>query len=283
MAGQEENRVADMPALLDAHGAMREEIGQLVAQLAGASAFAVAGNAQVVEAIIARVDCLGVEARRLESLVARRIVQLDEETTALLSRLDNASAHRSRRTWRLLLRGFDASTQRQLREQQIAEGLARQLVPTEALMDLLDQHGAFLKAQLPRCEPVLDEALLRLKKLADPARRSGDDAVVELQIEALSLGIDLLQDLLDRIIDMRASTNILRNKLQLDAEERVLSLTGLSGVDAPLPPEPLLRFLPLFQRARQRLLTVAVMTARRKRLNDVFRRRIAGSRQAGAG
>lgn len=283
MAGQGHTHGVPMPALLEAHGAIRVEIEHLVGELAASSAFEPAGEERDVDEIIARIDRVGIEARRLEGLLARRIVELEAETGSLLARLNETPDHRPRRTWASLLRPFDAGAQRHLREHQVAGGLARQFEPTHAALDLLDQHRLFLKAQLPRCEPVLDAALVRLNALADPKRRSGDDAEVETRIEALSLGIELLQDLLDRIIDMLAAANILRNKLQLDGEALVLSLSGLSGVEPALAPEPEVWFRPLFERARQRLLTVSAVTARRKRLNDVFRRRMAGSRQAGTG
>lgn len=280
MAGQGADPSADVATLAQWHDALRQEVFLLVEQLTHPQALAADGLD--IEDVIQRIDRTGVEARRLESLLARQIMQLESETEQLLFRLRGAQQSRRRSFW-FQKRPADAVAQRMLLEKQVARGLCSQLAPTEALLVLLDTHAEFLKAQLPRCEPVLDGALEELRLLSETSLKSVADAQLDARMDALLNGVDLLQDLVDRIIDMIVSTHVLRNKLYLDAEERVVSLIGVSGIEPDLGPEPLARLTPLLHRARLRLLTAAGLDARRHRLNDVFRRRLAGSRQLGSG
>ncbi|WP_137130384.1 hypothetical protein [Rhizobium sp. FY34] len=295
MVGQGEIGQSDIVALDSMMAALCSEIGSLVAELAGGLQALSAGRIdphadarQDVDAWIGQIDRLGLDMRRAESLMARQIARLDAETGPLIALADQPPA--TRRSARFLpqLRRQDPQAERLKREQQVVAGLGRQLSPTDGLISILEAQQAFLKLQLPLCEARLDEALTCLKILADPKRRSGDDIEMETRIERLALCIDLLQDLTDLLIEAMVGVNLMVGKLRLDAQQRVLSISALLGdvsiedslfaSEASLP-----RLAPLFARARRRLLSVGGVATAKLRLDEAFRRRMAGSRQARAG
>lgn len=295
MAGKGEDQQANIVALDTMLDAVRGEIGSMVAELGGWLQALSAGKIehrddarQDVEAWIGRIDRLGLDLRRAESAIARCIVRLDTDTGHLMAMLDRPSAARRSNSFTRLFGRHDPQAERLMRERQVAEGLCRQLIPTDGLMAIMDTQQAFLKQQLPFCEMPLDEALACLKRLCDPKRRSGDDIALETRIGSLALSIDLLQDLTDALLDALVCVNLMREKLRIDAQQRVMAISALAGdtittdiLAASYGPLPCLE--PLFAQARRRLLSVGGVAAAKLRLDEAFRRRIAGSRQARAG
>ncbi|MGF9691883.1 hypothetical protein AAIH46_03620 [Rhizobium sp. 0TCS1.26] len=231
-------------------------------------------SAEEADDLIGQMDAVAIESRRSESLMVRLIADLDRETGAVVDPLhDLPPEGRQDRLLRIFGIGRKLD-EPEARDRRAAVVIRRILVDTHAMLACLEDHRGFLLDLLNRCEPPIDAALSRL-------RRTGtfeDDLPLR---DELTRGIDMLQDFVDRIIDMLSAFNLLVNKLALDAEERVLSLRGLASdtlldtaSDAP-------RLATLLMRADRGLLTVHGLAGRKARLDDAFRRRLSSSRQAG--
>lgn len=220
-------------------------------------------------------DRVAIEARQVESQLVRRIFDMDQETQRLLASLQQQTetARRSGLRARFGLKRperMDAEADRRALVALVA--LVRE---TDTMLGALEDHRSVLRTLLVESEQALDEALMRLRSLA--ARPEGDHMT-----EGLQPAIDLLQELVDRIIGLIGAVSLLINKLWIDAEERIIALSGLKLVlnDAE---ESLPRLAELFRRAERGLLSVRGLSSRQERINDAFRFRLNASRQAATG
>lgn len=220
-------------------------------------------------------DGVAIEARQVESHLVRRIFEMDQETQRLLASLRQQTETVRRPGLRARFglgrpERFDAEADR--RAIAVLVDLVRE---TDVMLGALEDHRTFLRTLLLRSEQALDEALVRLRALA--ARPEGDHMT-----DGLQAGIDLLQELVDRIIGLIAAASLLVNKLSIDAEERIVALSGLGFVLSDAE-DSVPRLANLFRRAERGLLSVRGLVARKERINEMFRFRRNASRQAATG
>lgn len=223
------------------------------------------------------IDRATIAARQLESRLVQTILAMDRKTQQILALLAPQAEPGLRRRFFQWFGGTPAPAALDpRRDQRAAEALKPLLVEAEGLLCALQEHRTFLRSLLGQFEASLDEAITRLQALSATPEGEG-------LIDALQRRIDLIQELTDRIIAMLASSNLLINKLTIDAEERIIALTGLraEGLDSLAARLPGLA--DLFQRAERGLLSRHGLLARQERLNEAFRSRLSASRHVAGG
>lgn len=230
------------------------------------------GRRDLLDDAFAEMDRTAIEARQVESHLVRLVLEMDQETQRLIAPLQQPKgAERRPGFWgRFRLREPERAEADKDRRAIVA--LVALLRETGVLLGALEDHRSFLRALLLRCEQALDEALVRVRSVA--GRPEGNHVADDLQP-----GIDLLQELVDRIIGLIGANSLLINKLSVDAEERVIVLSGLRFVlDEGDESVPKLAYL--FRRAERGLLSLKGLSSRKARINEAFRFRLNASRQA---
>lgn len=232
------------------------------------------GRRDLIDSAHARMDRTTIEARQVESQFVRLILDMDQETQRLIATLQQPKmAERRPGLWGR----FGRRTPEQIdadRDRRAVEVLVRQVRETDIMLGALEEHRAFLQTLLQRGEQALDEAIVRVRALAE--RPEGGHVAEDLQP-----GMDLLQELVDRLIGLIGAYGLLIHKLSIDAEERVIALSALSFVAGEGESVP--RVAHLFRRAERGLLSVHGLSARKERINEAFRFRLNASRQAATG
>ncbi len=265
---------ADLPATETRLRAWQDLVSGLVDALVHGERLASLGAERVeVDEVNQRLGEMTVEARRIESVLVRRIAELERVTARILDLLRPRKVT-GFKAWlmRRLARGGGGS--QVLSDADAAGRLEALLLETNDLLDALDRHRDFLTQMLHRCEPLLEEGMLRLRALT-----ASDAAPQPDKDEALQTSIDLMQELVERLIGILSGTNLLANKLAVDAEERVLALSGLRSGGLGDRAQSMPKLAVLLHRAERGVLSVGALGMRKDRIDDAFRRRLAASRQ----
>lgn len=140
------------------------------------------------------------------------------------------------------------------------------------LLSVLETQKFFLDGFLPPCEALTDT--LRDKTTGDGMAAAKQDPVLFAGLQ------EVIFDLIDLVIDMVTSCNILRNLLTVESEAFVLLVAGvdvalLSDMERDLP-----ALAPHLHPWKVGLLSARSIDARRAHLNDVYHHRFGGARQA---
>ncbi len=139
-----------------------------------------------------------------------------------------------------------------------------------ALLSVLQAQKLFLDDILPPCEA-----------LADTLRDAGDKKAAAKRDPVLFAGWqELTHDLIDLVIDMTASCNILRNLLTVEAEAFILLVAGVDGTLLADIERDLPALAPHLQQWKASLLSVRHIDARRAHLAEVYHHRFGGARQS---
>ncbi|WP_137136141.1 hypothetical protein [Rhizobium sp. FKY42] len=221
-------------------------------------------------AALEQVDICLLEWRWIESHLARLAQQIARQTALAI---DDASGRRPSATGDLVKRWLRSRLQqRQHSDQETAKVLLDGLAESHRLLVLIIHHREFLQRQLILLEQELEERFTQLQSI--PVGK-GDPAA------AISVRIDVLQDLVDGVIDMTASANLFYNKILVDSEANILALTSLEAGRHARSDFALPHFDTLRQRAERGLLSVRGIAHRRAVLDEAFQRKLSTTRQAG--
>jgi hypothetical protein len=141
-----------------------------------------------------------------------------------------------------------------------------------ALLSVLQTQKRFLDDVLPPCEALAET--LRDRDVGDKKFEAKRDPVLFAGRQ------ELTHDLIDLVIDMTASCNILSNLLTMETEAFVLLVAGvdatlLTDIERDLP-----ALQPHLQQWQAGLLSVRHIDARRTHLAEVYHHRFGGARQA---
>lgn len=256
---------------------LQERLGLLASRLWPQASDSAQADAEDESDLTALLDDCVLEARRLESIAGRRIDELDGTTARLLAGLrqrdENAPVRRSPLIW--LKRGHSRERSRQ-QEQWAANSLSALIAESHGLIEVLEDHHLMLVKQLAACEEALGEELASLAKRPISAQP-------DPETDRLCQRTELLQDFVDALISMDSAALLFINKLKVDTEERIFVLHGLGYPGFLALAESAPRLSALFQRAERGLLSAHGVLQRKTHLDDLFKRRIAQSRQAVSG
>ncbi|MFD1746098.1 hypothetical protein ACFSE1_11555 [Rhizobium helianthi] len=232
---------------------------------------------QLREAHAGGVDEVLLEARQLESLLARHIALLERDTSAATAPLQRRPSEASPGLFNLfgLFRKAPAHRSRSL-EDQAASRLVRLIGESHDLVACLEDHQDLVAGQLSRSEACVTAQMAKLNAVAISAQPDADTRLLMARIEAL-------EDFVDALIGMTATTNVFLNKLRVDAEERILLLHGLEWPDLHTLANQSPRLKALFDRADRGLLSAGCLAQRKLHLDEAFQRRAAQSRQVAGG
>lgn len=226
--------------------------------------------------LTALLDNCVLEAKRLESVAGRRIDELDTTTAGLLTDLRPSDETIPKKRSPLIWLKRTGTRDRRQQERRAAENLGALIAESHSLIEALEDHHLFLVRQLATCEDALGDELASLAQRPISAQP-------DPETEKLCQRTELLQDFADALIAMNSTALLYINKLKVDTEERIFVLHGLGypGFLALAASAP--RLSALFQRAERGLLSVHGVLQRKTHLDDLFRRRVAQSRQAMSG
>lgn len=225
----------------------------------------------------AGIDQVVLSARQVDSLLARQIALLDRETSNATEGLFRRGAEEKQPSfkWSRLF-GNVSGRHIALSEDQVGLRLSELIGASHALLVHLQNHQAIISNQLTRLESAVIVEMAKLNALAITADPEPANSLLAVHIE-------LLEDCVDALVGMAQVTNVFVNKLQLDAEERILFLHGLCRPDIAKLVNDWPCFRSLLERVERGLLSTAGLRQRKLHLNEAFQRHAAHSRQAVSG
>jgi hypothetical protein len=255
-------------------GEIRDALTALIADLQPAGGKPPPLDRARLDGLEERLAALGVRFRVAERQAAHRLADLATAIRRLAAPY-LAPVAKPRRSLPLRLFSRSSMAMQEPVAPLVFQTLAWQLAADiAALLGVLQAQKRFLDDVLPPCE-ALAEALRD--------RDAGNRKAAAKRDPVLLAGRqELTHDLIDLVIDMTASCNILRNLLTVETEAFVLLVAGvdatlLTDIERDLP-----ALQPHLQQWQAGLLSVRHIDARRTHLAEVYHHRFGGARQAAA-